>query len=197
MRISFNIEDMCFKIMDLGVGLGTYSRLDHHGKPLILRSNQIINVGASILLVSVADGIDEETTPALADRTNLPRVVGSAQGRVPLLKLKVIGGPSYGRIFCRSPFSEQRKHVLGRVDDCDIYLSDQILSKRHCSFQFVWNSSDDITKSDTLGYWVLRDGFNSPSLNGTWVYLSEDTKITNKMVFKASEILFEATAVNN
>ena len=107
-RISYNIEDGCYKIMDLGVGLGTYSRLDHHGQPLVLRSNQIINVGQSLLLVSVTDGIDEERTPALADRTNIQRVVGSAQGKVPLLKLKVIGGPCFGKMICRSPISEQR-----------------------------------------------------------------------------------------
>ena len=86
--------------------------------------------------------------------------------------------------------------MLGRVDDCDIFLSDAILSKRHCSFQFIWNSQECTKKTDTLGYWVLKDGHNSPSLNGTWVYLAEDTRITNKMTFKSSEILFEATVIN-
>ena len=38
-RISYSIEDRCFKIMDLGVGLGTYSRIEHHGHPLVLKSN--------------------------------------------------------------------------------------------------------------------------------------------------------------
>ena len=82
------------------------------------------------------------------------------------------------------------------MDDCDIFLNDMILSKRHCSFQFVWTSQEGTNKSDTLGYWVLRDGHNTPSLNGTWLYLADDTPITNKMVFKASEILFEATVIN-
>ena len=39
---------------------------------------------------------------------------------------------------------------------------------------------------------MLKDGYASASLNGTWVYLSQETEITNKMTFKASEILFEA-----
>ena len=42
------------------------------------------------------------------------------------------------------------------------------------------------------GHWVLKDGYASASLNGTWVYLSQETEITNKTTFKASEILFEA-----
>ena len=36
----------------------------------------------------------------------------------------------------------------------------------------------------------------SSSLNGTWVYLSQETVITNKMIFKASEILFEVNLIN-
>ena len=42
------------------------------------------------------------------------------------------------------------------------------------------------------GHWVLKDGYASASLNGTWVYLSQETVISHKMTFKASEILFEA-----
>lgn len=43
------------------------------------------------------------------------------------------------------------------------------------------------------GHWVLKDGYSNASLNGTWVYLSQETSIRHKMTFKASEILFEAT----
>ena len=47
------------------------------------------------------------------------------------------------------------------------------------------------------GHWILKDGYASASLNGTWVYLSKETPITDKMTFKASEILFEASLTNN
>ena len=43
------------------------------------------------------------------------------------------------------------------------------------------------------GHWVLKDGYASASLNGTWAYLSQETPVRDKMTFKASEILFEAS----
>ena len=46
------------------------------------------------------------------------------------------------------------------------------------------------------GHWVLKDGYAQGSLNGTWVYLSQETPITQRMTFKASEILFEANLLN-
>ena len=51
--------------------------------------------------------------------------------------------------------------------------------------------ADDISNY-YQGHWVLKDGYNSASLNGTWVYLSKETPIRHKTTFKASEILFEA-----
>lgn len=46
------------------------------------------------------------------------------------------------------------------------------------------------------GHWILKDGYMTKSMNSTWVYLSQDTVIKNKMIFKASEILFEANLLN-
>ncbi len=43
------------------------------------------------------DTLDEETSPAFMDVTNYDgRVLLSKNVRLPLLKLKVVGGPSYG-----------------------------------------------------------------------------------------------------
>ena len=39
---------------------------------------------------------------------------------------------------------------------------------------------------------MLKDGYLSSSLNGTWAYLSQETVVRNHMILKASEILFEA-----
>lgn len=45
--------------------------------------------------------------------------------------------------------------------------------------------------------WMLKDGIGSKkSLNGTWIYLHKAVKLENKLTFKASEILFEATLSN-
>ena len=40
-------------------------------RPYVLKDNQIINVGSTLLLVNIMDSIDEETTPAFADITNV------------------------------------------------------------------------------------------------------------------------------
>lgn len=87
------------------------------------------------------DSLDEETSPALMDRTNIAaQAMVARNNRIPLLKLKVVGGPSYGKFFVMNPLDSSKQHVLGRVDDCSIYINDQILSKRHCTFQFVQGS---------------------------------------------------------
>ena len=57
--------------------------------------------------------------------------------RIPLLKIKVVGGPAYGQIFVRNPLDVSKHHVLGRVEDCDILINDPVLSKHHCTFQYV------------------------------------------------------------
>lgn len=101
--------------------------------------------------------------------------------------------------------------MLGRVEDCDIFIDDSILSKRHCTFQFVPGPCPSAKASDLNsdlasgpkelpsafdGHWVLKDGYASQSLNGTWVYLSQEVELKHKMTFKASEILFEASVTN-
>ena len=47
-------------------------RIEYGSKqPYVLRDNQIINVGSSLLLVSLMDSLDEQTAPALLEQTNL------------------------------------------------------------------------------------------------------------------------------
>lgn len=120
----------------------------------------------------------------------------------------MVGGPAYGQFFVRNPLDSSKQHVLGRVDDCDIFIDDKVLSKRHCTFQYLpgpapstmsqtsevasAEGSGDQQMSFSEGHWVLKDGYASGSLNGTWAYLSQETPIRHKMTFKASEILFEA-----
>ena len=77
------------------------------------------------------------------------------------------------------------------------------MSKRHCTFQFMPGPAPSVESAQGFniedgsagfadGHWVLKDGYASASLNGTWAYLSQETPIKHKMTFKASEILFEA-----
>ena len=103
-QIAFHVESNQYRIKDLGIGLGTYMRIEHNAEPYVLRNNQIINVGSTLLLVSLMDALDEESSPALIDITNYSQRTALARsGRVPLLKIKVVGGPAYGQFFVRSP----------------------------------------------------------------------------------------------
>ena len=60
MQIRFDPDTMQYRIKDLGIGLGSYMRIEHSTEPYVLRDNQIINVGSSLLLVSLMDSLDEE-----------------------------------------------------------------------------------------------------------------------------------------
>lgn len=92
---------MQYWIRDLGIGLGAYMRLEHGtNEPFVLTDNQIINVGSTLLLVSLMDSLDEENTPALVNATEGAQariaLAKSQNSRIPLLKIKVVGGPAYG-----------------------------------------------------------------------------------------------------
>lgn len=132
MQIRFDPDSRSFKVMDLGIGLGAYSRIENGPvkdlKPTeghLIKSTQLINVGQSLLLVSTMDFLSEEHTPALLDSNKLKKLRENPHLTYPLLKIKVVNGPCYGRMFVCDPLDQTKSHhILGRVDDCDIHLSD-------------------------------------------------------------------------
>jgi len=46
-------------------------RINYESEPYVLQDNQIINVGSTLLLVSLMDSLDVESAPALLDKTNV------------------------------------------------------------------------------------------------------------------------------
>ena len=52
MQVFFSVAQNGFVIEDLGVGMGTYLRVD---RELRLDCNELINIGTSLLLVSQMD----------------------------------------------------------------------------------------------------------------------------------------------
>ena len=104
---------MRYWIRDLGIGLGAYMRIENKtSEPYVLSDNQIINVGSTLLLVSLMDSLDEETTPALIDSNNSVQariaLAKRNNSRIPLLKIKVVGGPAYGQFFVRNPLDSSK-----------------------------------------------------------------------------------------
>ena len=95
------------------------------------------------------------------------------------LKLKIFGGPSAGEIYYYK--DEGQTIIIGRTPECNIRISDRLLSKHQASIQFF--------KKEQA--WVLTDGFGGkPSTNGTWMYLNEDFQMYPGMVFKANQTIF-------
>lgn len=95
------------------------------------------------------------------------------------LKLKIFGGPSAGEIYYYR--DDGQTIIIGRTPECNIRISDRLLSKQQASIQFFKQEQS----------WVLTDGFGGKaSTNGTWMYLNEDFQMHPGMVFKANQTIF-------
>lgn len=83
---------------------------------------------------------------------------------------------------------------LGRSNDAEVCINDQMLSRYHCFIQF----------ESEINTWILYDGYMCEdeeirkfSTNGTWLYLKDETEIMNHMIFKANHTVFKAHLTNN
>ena len=63
-----------------------------------------------MLLVSVMDTLDDENAPALLEITNsqIKSAIAAKKAHIPILKIKVVGGPAYGKYFVRNPLDASR-----------------------------------------------------------------------------------------
>ena len=73
--------------------------------------------------------------------------------------------------------------IIGRSQDCDVIIDDNMLSRFHCSIEF---------RNDK---WFIMDGYidnnnYKKSTNGTWIYAFDDALITIGMIFKANNNIF-------
>ena len=83
-----------------------------------------------------------------------------------------------------SPFT------IGRSQDCDVIIDDNLLSRYHCTIEF------------RNGKWFIIDGYIDnnnikKSTNGTWIYAFEDILIKNGLIFKSNNNLFICSLENN
>lgn len=93
------------------------------------------------------------------------------------LKLKIFGGPSNGEIYYFQ--NEGQEIIIGRTPNCDIRIDDKLLSKTQGHIKSI------------NGVWYMIDGYGGKnSTNGTWMYLNEDFRIEEGMVFKANQTIF-------
>lgn len=70
--------------------------------------------------------------------------------------------------------------TLGRNETCDIaFLNRKEISSVHCTVAFE------------NGKWVLHDGGDRASINGTWLYAKDVQEIKDRMFLKTGNISFE------
>lgn len=101
---------------------------------------------------------------------------------IPKLRLKIFGGPRSGEVFYSNGM-DWDEIKIGRSPHCNVTIDDEVLSKYQCRIYYDFN-----TKT-----WVLEDGsHHKKSLNGTWLYLNEEYTVSDQMVFKAHQTLFQA-----
>ena len=81
----------------------------------------------------------------------------------------------------------KNSYLIGRSPISDIQIDDNYLSKINCTLYF----ENDI--------WKLQDGEKNgnKSTNGTWIYVSEDNIIFDKMIFKSNKYNFYCNFASN
>lgn len=85
------------------------------------------------------------------------------------------------------------------MSDNTIAVDDNLLSKSQCKIEYKENISKffilyiifKIFKKILKEGWILTDGKDKPSTNGTWLYLGEQQTIYNGMIFKANQTVFQ------
>ena len=96
------------------------------------------------------------------------------------LEVKFVDGPKLNSEYTFTP--HDLKVTVGRMQDCTIQFTDNSLSRYQCAFEF----RDD--------HWVIMDGNgNRGSTNGTWLFADMPYNINDGMVFKAGQVVFQAT----
>jgi hypothetical protein len=139
---------------------------------IVLRDNMLINIGEAYIVVNLfPEGTDDE-------------------GPHHTLKMKIFGGSNNGEVYdftVDDMNMGEREVLLGRTPECDIKINDKLLSKVQCHIKLWYESNEHFR-------WMLHDGTKGkPSTNGTWLYINEDMRIYDGMVFKANQTIFNVS----
>ena len=169
-RIRFDLNSMGYFIKDLGCGYGTFKKITEKAK---IKDSNLINIGNSYIVCTF--GVDEYNIneKGIADADNI-------------LNIKVFSEIPKTEPYFFNPQQIKRIYV-GRDISCNIIVNDTLLSRVHCTIEYKNNEG-----------WFISDGKiddelseKRPSTNGTWLYLIEETPISDKMIFKSNQNVYE------
>ena len=172
-RIRFDLNEKCYFIKDCsqGSGYGTFMKLINEMK---IKDNTLINIGNNYVVFTL--GVDELEP----EENNI-----YSREKEKILSVKVFGGEliNYSYAFNQSQF---KKIFIGNNEECNIVLDDNLLDDFHCTIEY----------KKEIG-WVINDGYNQKhSVNGTWVSLSEETKIFEGMIIQSNQNIFLCHIIN-
>ena len=145
-QIEYIIEKKKYFIKDLWIGYGSFLKFDF---PVTLKDNHLINIGESYLIANIIN-LDKEKNDINDDNIRL---------KIKVFKLQTMVETLYIILVIISYFTTEKKQIIiGRTSLCDIQVQDKLLSKIHCSINYINNCG-----------WTITDGYNnSPSTNGSW-----------------------------
>ena len=155
-KIFYNIDKNTYYLIDLGVGYGTFYKIEDEAA---IKENTIVNIGENYLVFSfkIADpnnnnnNSDSNNSNDEIDEEGLYLKIYSNEGEYEPILIQ-----NKNRIF-----------QIGRSEKCDIYIKDKMLSRVHCRLFYIENN------------WYIKDGNESEneSTNGTWVYAMKKLKL--------------------
>ena len=169
-RIRFDLNNMGYFIKDLGCGYGTFKKITKKTK---IKDSYLINIGNSYIVCTF--GVDEYNVNEKG-----------IQDGDKMLNIKVFSEVPKTEPYFFNPQQFKRIYV-GRDISCNIIVDDTLLSRVHCTIEY----KNDEGWSITDGKIDDEESQNRPSTNGTWLYLIEETPISDKMIFKSNQNVYE------
>ena len=166
--IRYDLDENWYFIKDcsMGSGYGTFMKVINEIK---IKDNTLINIGNNYVVFTLGvDTLEPEENDIITNE------------KEKILSVKVFRGEltNYSYVFNQSQID---KIYIGNNEECNIVLNDNLSDDFHCSIEY----------KKEIG-WVINDGYNNKkSENGTWICLSEETKITEGMVIQSNQNIYQ------
>jgi len=170
--IKFNPDDLNYYIQDLGKGCGTFIKIQEWTE---IKNNLLLNIGENYIVFS-SEIEDEDKIQNNDINNNINNDI--------CLYIKIFSMKEQKTFTLKS---DNCPITIGRNNDNNIVIDDDMLSRIHCTIDF------------NKGKWYIQDGYAKNGLkeeeikkstNGSWIYAFDEIKIKDKMIFKANRNLF-------
>ena len=171
-NIKFDLEEYSYFIKDysFGNGYGTFMKVLTEIK---IKDNTLINIGNNYIVFTF--GVDELS----------PEENDTIDENQKILSVKVFRGElvNYSYVFNQAQIN---KILIGKDEKCNIVLNDDLLEDIHCMIEFKNKKG-----------WYILDGYNNKnSENGTWICLSEETKIFEGMLIQSNQNIYKCHLID-